>query len=84
MRQLLVLVLVAMLGCVGCSGFQEHIPNAVVEGVVLVDELATENEAIVERLVIDRANVTEDEEVIAIRNARALKILTKVLRKGVE
>ena len=76
MRRWLIPVLAASLFLGGC---QSAVMVKGRELVVKADELATQNEAIVEKLVLDREAVTEDEEVTAIYNARALKLVTGTL-----
>ena len=76
MRWLLMSVLAAGLFLGGC---QSAVMVKGRELVVKADELATQNEAIVEKLVLDREAVTDDEEVTAIYNARALKLVTGTL-----
>lgn len=69
-------------GLTGCAALQDAlsgVKDQTREIVGKADDLATENEAIVEQLVFNRQSVTEDQEVIAIRNARALKVLTGAL-----
>lgn len=77
MRRLIGILVVLMLclGLAGCAEFKGQARTIVAEA----DNLATQNAAIVEKLVLDRQSVTEDEEVIAIRNSRALKVLTGAL-----
>jgi len=83
-RAILVLALALCVCLAGCSAFSGALFDAKEKTAALVvkaDDLAAENEAIVERLVLERASVTEDEEVTAIRNARALHVITGTVRK---
>lgn len=80
-RFIAVMMIVCLVALVaGCAQFKDRTREIVVKA----DNLATENEAIVEKLVLDRQSVTADEEAIAIRNARALKILTGTLADVVD
>jgi len=79
MRRLGWLIVPLMVVLMGCN----NLSPVVREGVIKADELATQNEVIVEKLVLNRVAVTEDEEVKAIRTARLLKTLTSLVKEGV-
>jgi len=49
--------------------------------VTQADALAVQNDAIVEKLILQPGTATEDEKVTAIRNARVMAILTGALKK---
>ena len=70
------LALVLIGGGLGCKTATQTAKDAV----ILVDEKAQENEAVVEKLCLDPDSVTEDERVEAIRTARLISTLTAKLR----
>jgi len=72
------LAVILILGLCVC-GCQTSVGVKAQELIVRADDLATQNETIVEKLVLDREAVTEDEEVTAIYNARLLKLVTSTL-----
>jgi len=79
MRRIVMLLFVLLLSIslAGCSGISEKVKM----GVVAIDEIASDNEAVVEKLCTNPEAVTEDEKVTAIRNARIIHIGTKELRR---
>lgn len=76
---MIMVVVLMMLVALGCSGFSEKVKL----GVVLLDNTAASNEAIVEKLCTDPAAVTDDEKAEAVRNARIIHLGTSELRRVV-
>ncbi len=73
---MLVVVMVAVL-TIGCQGVSDKVKTAV----VALDQVAENNEVIVEKLCVDASQVTEAEKIEAIRNARIIHMATNELRK---
>lgn len=89
MRRCFAILLLIGLGLFGCASVPSSAPGTpstwdtvkeqAAEATAALDALAQQNSEIVEKLVLDPGTVTEDEKVLAIRNARLMAILTQTL-----
>jgi len=85
MKRFWIIGIIGLLACLmAITGCNSSLGTVVREQVTLVDDLACQNELIVTKLVLDRASVTEDEEAIAIRNARLMKLLTNTMKETIK
>lgn len=80
MKKFCILALMIVVGALGCKSFDD-VKEKVQVAVIALDDVADRNEAIVEKLCIDSSQVSEEEKIEAIRNARIIHIGTSELRK---